>query len=189
MHNFTCIVGGSILWMLLSIPLITFGPATIALYHSILQCVRRGEGHYFSSFFKSFRKHFKIGALFGIIVLIFTALLLFNIRYANLFAASSQSWEMLSYIYTGILFLLIMYTAVGFPALLRANNSLIVGLKLTFVLSFRHLFTSITCFLVLFLAFQIAINIYSFLLFIPGTCCLVNSLVLEPLFEKENISR
>ena len=53
----------SLLWCLCSIPLVTLGPATAALYDTVVHCVRREEGPPFSRFFGTFRRELKEGVL------------------------------------------------------------------------------------------------------------------------------
>ena len=44
----------SILWSLTSLPIITAGAASSALYYTVHKCIYEGEGHIFSTFFRSF---------------------------------------------------------------------------------------------------------------------------------------
>ena len=60
----------SLLWVALCLPLVTAGPATAALYYSLVKCIRRGEPYPFKNFFESFRLNLKQGIFSGIICLI-----------------------------------------------------------------------------------------------------------------------
>ena len=51
----------SLLWCLCSIPIVTIGPATAALYDTTLRCLRRGSTALFSRFFEVFRRELKEG--------------------------------------------------------------------------------------------------------------------------------
>ena len=60
----------SLMWALCSIPLVTLGPATAALYDAAVKILRRGEaGNIYQRFFHSFRLDLKVGALTSIAVL------------------------------------------------------------------------------------------------------------------------
>ena len=72
------IFGLSILWITLCLPLVTAGPATAALYYTVVKCVRGRESGAFGYYFRSFRINFKTGFLAGLIVLPAAALLLFG---------------------------------------------------------------------------------------------------------------
>ena len=63
------IFGLSILWITLCLPLVTAGPATAALYYTVVKCVRGRESGAFGYYFRSFRTNFKVGLLAGLIVL------------------------------------------------------------------------------------------------------------------------
>ena len=69
-------VGLSLLWVVLSLPLVTFGPACAALYHTVTHCVvRQGDSTYLT-FFRSFRANLRVGIPAGLLVLAAGALLL-----------------------------------------------------------------------------------------------------------------
>lgn len=70
------IVGLSILWTLLCLPVVTTGPATAALYYTVVKCVRGRESGAFGYYFRSFRQNFKVGLLAGLIVIPLALLLL-----------------------------------------------------------------------------------------------------------------
>lgn len=53
----------SLLWCLCSIPLVTLGPATTALYDTMVHALRRKEDSPFSRFFETFRRELKEGIL------------------------------------------------------------------------------------------------------------------------------
>lgn len=53
----------SMLWFLISLPLVTVGAATTALYDSVVHCVRRGEKGTYGRFFRTFKREFKTATL------------------------------------------------------------------------------------------------------------------------------
>ena len=74
------VFGLSIFWACLCLPVVTIGPATAALYYTVVKCVRGREGGAFGYFFRSFLQNFKVGLLAGLIA-IPLALLLFGGHY------------------------------------------------------------------------------------------------------------
>ena len=70
------ICGLSVVWIFLCLPLVTAGPATAALYYTVVKCVRGRESETFGEYFRSFRNNFRIGLLAGLIVLPAGAVLL-----------------------------------------------------------------------------------------------------------------
>lgn len=182
--NFLRIVGVSVLWLLLSALIVPFAPATVAMYHAILRSVRQGEGKFFHVFFASFRAHFKRSAPIGIFYLALSAALLFCIRFANILAESSQIWLFLSYVYTGILILLGMIGCFLFPTFEHCDQGALACAKIGLILSFKHLFTSATCFLLLYIAGWLALRFPACLLLLPGGGCYIATMLLEPYFAK-----
>ena len=72
------ICGLSILWAVLCLPVVTAGPATSALYYSVVKYVRRRENGAFRAFLHAFRQNFRTGLLATLIVLPILALLLWG---------------------------------------------------------------------------------------------------------------
>ena len=70
-----------ILWFLCSIPIVTMGAATAALYEVHLKAVRNREGYVGSSFLKAFRNNLKQGIQLGIPLLLAQFVFAFNLFY------------------------------------------------------------------------------------------------------------
>ncbi len=49
----------NILWLVCSIPIVTIGASTTAMYDVTLRLVREGDGYVFRSFFRAFRDNFR----------------------------------------------------------------------------------------------------------------------------------
>ena len=72
------IVGLSVLWIALCLPVVTIGPATAALYYTVVKCVRKRESGAFGSYLRSFRDNFRTGLKAGLIAIPITLLLYFG---------------------------------------------------------------------------------------------------------------
>ena len=70
------VCGLSIFWACLCLPVVTIGPATAALYYTVVKCVRGRENGAFGYFFRSFLQNFKVGLLAGLTVIPLALLLL-----------------------------------------------------------------------------------------------------------------
>ena len=55
------VVGLSVLWIALCLPVVTIGPATAALYYAVVRYVRRRESGAFGGYLRSFRANFAVG--------------------------------------------------------------------------------------------------------------------------------
>ena len=82
------IVGISILWLFLSLPLVTLVPASAALYQTCALCVRRGESGAFSRFLRSFLGNLRQGCLLSLVVVPLGLLLLLG---QNVMAAADSA--------------------------------------------------------------------------------------------------
>lgn len=67
------------LWLLCSIPIITMGASSTALYYSCMKRIRTDEGYITSNFFKSFKQNFKQSTIIWIVMLCVFALLFIDI--------------------------------------------------------------------------------------------------------------
>ncbi len=81
MSSLVDILALSLLWVFTSLPLVTLGPATAALYDAAARCVRQGKSGALARYFSTFRRELKQGALLSLIFLIATALLLVPLRF------------------------------------------------------------------------------------------------------------
>jgi len=73
-----CLILLNILWLLLCLPIVTIGPATVALNYVILQYHTERSDEVFRPFFKAFRRDFWQSLLLGVPVTILCAILFFN---------------------------------------------------------------------------------------------------------------
>lgn len=174
----------SILWVLFSLPLITSGAASSALYHTTHKIIFKNEGYIFSTFFNSFRTNLKQGillTLFCVPVSVFTALCCF-------FAGSLEKGNFLAYLYASAailsaLFLLVMLTYM-FPVLSRFYMKTGDILKTSGALAVtRPGFTLILFFIFLLCAlcmFLIPVTCF----FLPACYAAASYRLLEPAFQK-----
>mgnify|MGYP002861049299 CR=1 FL=1 len=72
------VVGLSIAWLLLCLPVVTIGPASAALYYTVVKCLRQKEKRTFGVFFRAFRDSLKQGVLATLICLPVAAALAFG---------------------------------------------------------------------------------------------------------------
>ncbi len=61
--KFADVLGLSIAWLFLSLPMVTLGSATAALYDASVKCVRDGQNGTMSRFWNTFRRELKTGGL------------------------------------------------------------------------------------------------------------------------------
>ena len=69
LNKFCDILILSILWMFFSLPAVTLGASSAALYHSVHKVLLNGEGYVLSTFWNSFRTNLKQGVLLTLILI------------------------------------------------------------------------------------------------------------------------
>ena len=92
--------GLSLCWLFCSLPLVTLGASTTALYDAVYHGVRRGESRDYDRFFTTFRRELKTSFLVTLPMLALTAafLLLYRTAYVMMLAGS-QAGGVLFYTY------------------------------------------------------------------------------------------
>jgi uncharacterized membrane protein YesL len=125
------------LWIVFSIPIVTIGASTTALYNTTLKLVDETEGYMLTNYFNSFKQNFKkattiwIGELF--IICIIGVNLVFWIQFKSI----------VGYVAVGILifitFLFLLTTVYLFPILSSFNRTIKDIVKKACILSLRYL--------------------------------------------------
>lgn len=69
-----------LLWVLVSVPVITFGAATTAMLYTAEVAISKDEGRILQTFWKSFRKDFRQATLLWLLEVVILAVVLFDVR-------------------------------------------------------------------------------------------------------------
>ena len=167
----------TLLWTVCSIPIITLGASTTAMYYVLTRLLSGREGYISKDFFKSFKQNFLQATFLTILILGAAWLIYFNI--ANLQTGSALLGVQFVLCYE--LIIVIIYI---FPVLSRFEMKSFQLIWTCIFMANRHLLTTITCF-VLFVAF-IGLCMYQpFLIVIAaGFYGWLTSLMFMKLFRK-----
>lgn len=173
----------NLLTLVLSLPLITMGPAVIAMNDIVIHIVRGEEGYTVKPYFQSFKANFKHGALFNLILIVSAGIL-----YVDYLAAQAYIPMMrVPIIAIGVIILAISFYAFGLTA--RYENSFGGTLKNAALLAVgnfpRTLFMTIcTVGLWVICANFYKIGLPVLILFGLSLPCFVNILLLNGVFRK-----
>jgi len=158
----------SLLWAIVSIPLITIYPATIALVHTMRKWADEGQtGQVWMNFFMSFRVNLKIKLLYSVIVVL-TAIS----SYVNIYLHSKglvQLNEMvilLMVISNGVTMLVFFASCINWDEK-NIKVALLERLKSTVATIIAHPFKSIVLLVLLIFIFE-TVLIYPMIYFIVG---------------------
>ncbi len=172
----------SMIWSLLCIPIITIGPATTALYYTVVKVIRRERGYLIREFFTAFKNNFKVGALSTIILLFMYLILVFDLKWANNLEGT-MAYILLS-VFNSMIFLLTCVTIYLFPILSRFKISMKQLFKTSLFMSMKHLPSTILIAIII-AVFALGTYIIMPLVFVaPALCCLLVSLLFERIFKK-----
>ncbi|MDS0525784.1 DUF624 domain-containing protein [Clostridium sp. SHJSY1] len=125
------------LWIICSIPIVTIGASTTALYNVTLKLVDETEGYLFKNFFSSFRENFKKATIlwFGILFAFFIigVNIIFWIQFKSITGYIAICLVLFS------LFIFLFTEVYIFPILSRSNKTIKDTVKDAFILSIRYL--------------------------------------------------
>lgn len=176
----------SILWMICSIPIVTIGASTTAMYYVTLKLVRDEDGYTFRSFFKSFKDNFRQSTIIWMIFLIVGILLGFDLFFfMNIFAGSEKVRTVMLAIFLAMSFVYLSMFNYVFPLQSRFHNSVKRTIFNSFFMAIRHIFKTIGMMVldvgVVFLALT---YIPQIILFGIALIAFINSYILADIFKK-----
>lgn len=157
----------NLLWLVCSIPLITAGASTTALFYVAMKMVKGEESYITRDFFKSFRQNFRQGTVIWLIMLAAGVFLAADIRIVSLSDISFKN-----YILPVFIFLVIVYSIILlyiFPLLARFENTTRNMFRNALLIGIRNLPYTILlgiCTALILLAMYIVIAAIPFWIFI-----------------------
>lgn len=179
------IVGLSLFWAFLCLPVITVVPATVALYEAVVRSFRKWEEDdgAFTLMIKAFIKNLKRGLLISAVFLIFG--LFFSFGYSIMKANWGSNMGAVMFVAFDIALLLpagvVIYTI---PLLQKTQFKIIETLKTACVLAIKHLPSTVVCVLLNMEFIIFTIERWFPILFAPVVALFLSSLFLEKIFLK-----
>lgn len=166
----------TIIWSLVSLPIITIGTATSALYYVTTRQLSDREGYVTRDFFKSFKQNFVTGTILTIIFALCTAILFFNITmtYGTLFF----------YLSIVVAYEVIATAMYSFPVLARFDLKAMGVLRNSFFMANKHIFTTLSCFALAFVMFFICRQWPFLFIVCIGLYCFISSFFFMIVFRK-----
>lgn len=181
------IVGLSVLWLFLCLPVVTAGPATAALYYAAVKCVRGRESGAFGAFLRSFRGNFKTGAAAGVLAVLAAGVLLAAHHIVRWYGTRLGGALYLLYIVQ--YFVLILPAGVLcwlFPLLGRFDFTLRDLYQTAFQLTIAHLPSTVVVVLLTTQTAVFCLEHWWPVLFMPAIVMLLISLFFEKIFRKHS---
>ena len=170
----------NILWFICSIPVITIGASTTALFYVTLKISKNEEGSITKAFFHSFKENLRQGTVIWLILLAFGIILgidgyvLYHMRFENVF------WTLCTAVFcvaAAAYAIILMYI---FPLLARFDNTIGAMFKNALFIGVRFLFCTALMAVIYFVMLLIVVRIFTpAVIFGEGLCALLCSCLLS----------
>ena len=175
----------NLLWFLCSIPIVTIGASTTALYYAALKIVRDEDSHIASLFFRSFRENFKQSTVLWLILLaigLFLAgdgYILYHLR-LHTEGTMAVIWTLILAIVIAAAVVYVIVLEYVFPLVASVSNTNTAMLKNAFLVGTHYLFATILVFAVHFAMFFAVVAWFTpLIIFGEGLCALVSAWLLS----------
>lgn len=172
----------SLLWLFFSLPIVTIGASTSAMYYVATRRISEREGYMTSDFWSAFKSNFVRSTVLWLMVLVLAIVLVFNVSVAGALGNMARIVVPAQIV---IAIQLIVICTFMFPMTSRFDMTIKHTIKSSFFMANRHLFTSIICVALLLLLVIVAIYFLPpLLLLIPGIYAMISSMLIMRIFKK-----
>ena len=175
----------NLLWFVCSIPIVTIGASTTALYYASLKVVRDEDSHVAALFFRSFRQNFKQATVLWLILLgagLFLGAdgyILYHLRLSSN-GTMAVMWTLILAVVIAAAVVWVIVTEYVFPLVASVENTNAAMLKNAFLIGTHYLFATILVFAVHFAMFFVVVAWFTpLIVFGEGLCALISAWLLN----------
>lgn len=173
----------SFLWLLFTIPVITSGAATTALYYTVNKVVRHDRSHIWREFWGAFKSNFKQSTIVWIIQIVLYYILIADcILMYGMYKNGGSIVPLV--IFAAMTAFVTMWAIYLSPCMARFENTIKQLMKNCVFFMFRHLLTSIAALVVLCAAIVVVVAIPVAVLLAPTIYMLILNFLMERIFRK-----
>jgi len=178
----------SIMWIIFSIPLITVGAATSAMFYVSTRRISDREGYITSDFWMAFKSNFVRSTLLWLLMFATMSVLIFNVwlmvtgEIAN---DAISGW--MGFVLPAQFIFMVQFTFISiyaFPMTARFEMSFGQTLKNSFMMANRHFLTSLTCLVLLITVIVASMYTIIFTFAAPGVYAILSSYMIIRVFKK-----
>ena len=175
----------NVLWFVCSLPIVTMGAATTALYYACLKLVRDEDSHVAAQFFRSFRQNFRQATQIWLILLgcgLFLGLDGYILYHLRLTSGGTMGviWTLALAVVIAAAVVLVIVLEHVFPLLASVENTIRAMLKNAFLIGTHYLFATILVFAVHFAMFFVVVAWFTpLIIFGEGLCALISAWLLN----------
>ena len=177
-----CYLG--ILWLVTSIPVITAGASTVALYTVMLRLVKNEDGALTSSYFRAFKENFKQATLVWLILFALGVFLGVDAYVLTHMWSENTFWALISAAFIGVLIVYTMVLLYIFPLMAVFENTVKMMFLNSLMTAVRYLFCTILMAAVVAIAAYITIYLFTpFFLIAEGLIAMAHAYLLQGVFH------
>ena len=175
----------NLLWFVCSLPIVTIGASTTALYYASLKLVREEDSSLTRQFFRSFRENFKQATVLWLILLglgLFLGADGYILYHLRLSAAGPLAvmWTLILAVVIAASVVYVIVLLYVFPLLASVCNTNRAMLKNAFLIGTHYLFATILIFAVHFAMFFVVVAWFTpLIVFGEGLCALISAWLLN----------
>ena len=175
----------NILWFVCSIPIVTAGASTTALFYVTLKMVKNEEGNITEQFFQAFKSNFRFSTkvwlimLAAQIVLAFDGYVLWHMRFTNAF------WTFLTAVFIVLLVGCAIIAMYIFPLMARFENTIRSMFVNSIMVGMRYLLCTVLMAAIYFVMVLIVVRFFTpAVIFGEGLCAFLCSFLLSGVLDK-----
>ena len=179
----------NVLWFACSLPVVTLGASTTALYDVSLRIVKDRETHITKEFFTAFRKNFRQATKLWLIMLGAGIFLVFDLLVVSRLRSASSGtpavlWTLILAVLIAAAIVYAIILTYVFPLVAYFENNDWAMIKNAFLIGTRYLFSTILIIAIHFAMFWLIVAIFTPLaIFGEGMCALLSSFIFAAVFR------
>lgn len=174
----------SVFWVIGSLPLITMGVSSGALYRTVYRCIRKDEGTPMRTFWETWRNNLKTGILVWLPVMGLFAFLIADALILRAFVGEGNPMGKLLGIVLVLMAVACVWASYCAAYAVRFEGTLKEILWLCLYLVLAHPVTTVILFLFLAMGIALALMVPYLVVFMPALICLAMSFPMEAVFLK-----
>lgn len=174
----------SLLWLIFSIPLITIGASTSALYYTATKVIRHDRGYIFRQFWSCFKSSFKQSTGAWLIYVLMLILLYTDTKLIVYLMPEGIALTIFKAVFYTFMFIFIMIAQYVFPYIARFELPLKHIVKNCAIIALRHLPWTILLVVIWVACVLLAYILPIGMVLMPSAWALLASLVIERIFKK-----
>ena len=172
-----------LLWLVCSIPLITIGASTTALYYAVTHSVKSDDGYASRMFFRSFRRNFRQATILWLALVGCFMLMRLNTGILMALTEGTPGLVMIGF-YTAVMVYLILMGCYMFPALSRFDMDTFWFLRISIYMGFHYFLTSIILLVIIGSAGVLVWRFPILILVLPGPVIWLMAEFLERVLDR-----